>query len=321
MTMIGKYRTYLMGLAILWIMLYHGPAWNIIGLRQIQETGYSGVEIFLLLSSYGLYYAWNREPEPKLFYRRRIVRIIPYYLPVLSARIFWDAIICGGGVKELLHPSFWWHHAYFRLWYVPFIIFLYAITPLYLKIFKKDPKKVTVIGILAAFIFSYIGYGISSLFIATARIPVFLLGFYPAYLAKEKKDRKRNPLVLLIIVIIAYGLQIILLEAFDHQMLAECGLMWFPLFAGALPLLLLGCRCMDALKLEKHSMLEKGLSYLGEHTLELYLLHQLIYEILAYLFNASNSTALYIAAICLTVAAGGIYQKGIKKCMYKIQKA
>lgn len=97
MTMIGKYRTYLMGLAILWIMLYHGPAWNIIGLRQIQETGYSGVEIFLLLSSYGLYYAWNREPEPKLFYRRRIVRIIPYYLPVLSARIFWDAIICGGG--------------------------------------------------------------------------------------------------------------------------------------------------------------------------------------------------------------------------------
>lgn len=85
--LLSKYRTKLMGIAIIWIMLYHG---NEIGMilpepleiiNFVLEKGRGGVEIFLFLSGLGLYYSYSKNPDMKRFYRRRIVRVIfPYLL-------------------------------------------------------------------------------------------------------------------------------------------------------------------------------------------------------------------------------------------------
>lgn len=95
---ISKYRTELMGLAILWIMLYHCREVDIPIIRQIQEVGYSGVEIFFLLSSFGLLYAWEKRKSVKEFYLRRARRILPYYLPIVVGRCIWFGLFEGGGV-------------------------------------------------------------------------------------------------------------------------------------------------------------------------------------------------------------------------------
>ena len=53
---LSKYRTELMGLAMLWVMLYH--AWSLdLGLRllnAVRAFGFGGVDIFILLSAMGL---------------------------------------------------------------------------------------------------------------------------------------------------------------------------------------------------------------------------------------------------------------------------
>ena len=97
---VSKYRNSLMGLAILWVVFYHGPVVKIPILHHIQELGYLGVEIFFTLSGFGLYYAWNKSHNICHFYGRRILRIIPSYFPLLFLRIAWDANSAGGGYND-----------------------------------------------------------------------------------------------------------------------------------------------------------------------------------------------------------------------------
>ena len=61
----SKYRTELMGIACLWIMLYHNRVSWPAGLepvRRFVDHGNLGVEFFLLLSGMGLYFAWQKRP-------------------------------------------------------------------------------------------------------------------------------------------------------------------------------------------------------------------------------------------------------------------
>lgn len=57
---VSKYRTPLMGFAMLWIMLFHiGINIPIIG--TLTQKGYWGVDIFIFLSAYGLYYGYKKD--------------------------------------------------------------------------------------------------------------------------------------------------------------------------------------------------------------------------------------------------------------------
>lgn len=300
-----------MGIGILWIMLYHAPEINIVGIREFQSIGYIGIELFLFLSSFGLFYAFNKNKSIKYFYKRRFLRILPYYLPILLLRVSFDA----NNINDIFSLSFLWIHAYFKLWYVPFILVLYLITPLYLLLFYKEPKKITIIAIIIAFAFSFIAYGKSSLFIATARIPIFLLGFYIAYKEESFKEEKllNNKLLFnLFIVIISYGTQIILINKLDNQMLAECGFMWFPAFFGTFSFIQVLCRGMRYVKYVK--IIEKIFAWCGKLTLEIYLIHQLLYDIICQVVNG-NGLIIYSISICITLLICNLYQGAIMKCM------
>ena len=57
---ISKYRTSLMGLSMIWVMLFHLPI-SLSFFNPIKSIGYLGVDIFLFLSSYGLYYGFKKD--------------------------------------------------------------------------------------------------------------------------------------------------------------------------------------------------------------------------------------------------------------------
>lgn len=75
---IQKGRNAFMGLAILWIILFHySQILSNTLISPIIEEGYLGVDIFLLLSFFGLCFSLKRDNNYVNFIKRRFKRIIP----------------------------------------------------------------------------------------------------------------------------------------------------------------------------------------------------------------------------------------------------
>ena len=83
-SLLSKYRTQLMGLAMLLILIFHTgidvKSVNVI--RSIKDIGDVGVDIFLLLSGIGLYFSYSKNNDKKYFYKKRVLRILPTFIPV-----------------------------------------------------------------------------------------------------------------------------------------------------------------------------------------------------------------------------------------------
>ena len=61
-TLLSKHRSAIMGFAILWIMLFHlHVSVDFTPFMIIKRLGYGGVDIFLFLSGFGLYYSCSKE--------------------------------------------------------------------------------------------------------------------------------------------------------------------------------------------------------------------------------------------------------------------
>lgn len=81
LSLINKYRRELMGIAILWITLYHCladpvKALGIPVLGTVLSRGWLGVEIFLFLSGIGLFFSMRRNPDAKQYWLRRSKKVI-----------------------------------------------------------------------------------------------------------------------------------------------------------------------------------------------------------------------------------------------------
>ena len=61
-TLLSKHRSAIMGFAIIWIMIAHlKVSFDFIPLQAIKKIGYGGVDIFLFLSGFGLYFSCSKD--------------------------------------------------------------------------------------------------------------------------------------------------------------------------------------------------------------------------------------------------------------------
>ena len=72
-------RKELMGIAILSVILYHWFSWCKYGYLDMFHYLYIGVDVFLLLSGFGLCFSYNKCNLPR-FYRRRLLRVFPLFV-------------------------------------------------------------------------------------------------------------------------------------------------------------------------------------------------------------------------------------------------
>ena len=80
---LSLFRNELKGLAILGVILCHMKLPLGDGLlNRLLFYGYSGVDVFLLLSGYGLYVSLSRSDDLGGYLRRRATRLLPAYWPV-----------------------------------------------------------------------------------------------------------------------------------------------------------------------------------------------------------------------------------------------
>ena len=167
-------RSKLMGVAIILIMLYH------LGFSSILNIG---VDIFLILSGMSVYYSLRANSKLNIFYKKRIVRIIPEFLLVsvpvsliymiVDKKSIQETITIASGISVFLNYGF-------IFWFIPLILICYCLAPLIFRIQQyEDIKKQ--IGILTICTVCYIlAFKIHSSFILFIRIPIFILGMYVA---------------------------------------------------------------------------------------------------------------------------------------------
>lgn len=82
---ISKYRSSLMGIAMLSVFLFHSMGdWMPQFIHNIAANGAIGVDVFLFLSAMGLTYSITKNPSVIAFYKRRVWRIMPTYWLIMS---------------------------------------------------------------------------------------------------------------------------------------------------------------------------------------------------------------------------------------------
>lgn len=183
---ISTYRSELMGWSIVWILMLHFGFYSLRPLGFIAQYGYAGVDIFLFVSGFGLFYSLDKKPSLLYFYRKRLVRIFPAYYIVgafASLGLFHDTILQY--LFRYTTIGFWTGGLYYE-WFVPSILLLYLLAPL----FKQMGVKGQAVLAGCFLIISYCILGREDLidgvhFFLFYRVPAFLFGMICAQWLKN----------------------------------------------------------------------------------------------------------------------------------------
>lgn len=275
---LSKHRSALMGFAMLIIVLFH-----VCGMRHetlwlcLARCGNVGVDMFLFLSGIGLWFAWSKQPSFSHFYLRRYRRIYPawliiaaiYYIPkYMDGKITMDYTIL-----ELLVNWGFWERQELNFWFVPTILFFYALAPLYMRLIQRMPlyRWLPVAFLLLSLLINYwlpLRHTIGYLEIMTSRIPIFLLGINIGEAVREGRRIDGSALWLLLLL---FAMSLLACVNFENGMRGR-----FPLFIErwayiplSVTMLLLLSRLFELFP----RMALRPLVFLGTVSLEIYLIH------------------------------------------------
>ena len=184
-----------MGWSILWIMMLHFTFNQIKPLGFIAQYGFAGVDIFIMVSGFGLYCSLDKDSDILHFYKKRVLRIFPtYYLIgyVDHLLFFHDNFLTF--LYKYTTIGFWTGNSYAE-WFVPSILMLYLISPLIKMII--DRKWFVILGFITFILFLIAYYFTDKEYIFDRahfffiyRIPAFIFGMLCAYWIKQNASNK-----------------------------------------------------------------------------------------------------------------------------------
>lgn len=296
--LISKFRTELMGGAILWIMIYH--MWIHTGFAPFDilcNNGFAGVDIFLFLSGFGL--CFSQFKTLLEFYRKRALRILPTYWLM----VFMFFLI--GGEKNILDTHRWiqmflqlstlgyWINKGYWLWYISAIAILYLAFPYLLHIAKRYRYKGFLFFLIVALAFNIVNsYLPERMELFTNRIAVFYLGIIVGIERIYNNNENTNVKLRIIVVIsfICWAIGAVMRYyniVSQHYILIS--LTYIPL-AVSVPLI---CFCSSCLYEHCNKYILYIFRYLGIYSLELYIIHSYLFNIVEGLNSSQFDKTLF----------------------------
>lgn len=284
---LSRYRSALMGVAMISVMLFHVSLPRNHALFGLVKCGNIGVDMFLFLSGIGLWFSWTKNPANNWrstlnFYWRRYVRIYPAWF--LMALLFYVPnylTVRGGGYSpNLFHLianitinwSFW-RIDDLSFWFIPAIMMLYTFAPAYMQLIRRKSswRWLPVVFMLWYALVRYyppLWQSIGHVEIFWSRIPIFLLGINCGQWVKEQRTLDGSaPWMLLL----TFALSLTLCVIFEQSRRGA-----FPPFAermAYIPLSVSALLLLGLLFRHSPAWLLKAFSFVGSVSLELYLIH------------------------------------------------
>lgn len=298
LSIFSKERASLMGIAMIWIMLFHTffliEPTNL--LIAFIKKGYYGVELFLFASGFGLFHSLSKTPSFFPFYKKRLLRILPVYLLIAVPFFIYLWVSDGSGFNNfLLRVStlcIFKKEIYF--WFIFLIIICYLIAPFYFRIISRC--KISIVIILPYFVFGLLHVFVQikpSLELVLHRIPAFLLGMNIALCAF--RNIKIKPMILLLVLFVLSIGTIIYISILPSSLLyivRFIHLIILPFISWGACFVFSNCKRLSSL-----------LSFVGTITLELYMIHEhIVYTITQNLFKNMILSAIVSIAVALVCA-------------------
>lgn len=326
---LSENRNELYGIAILWIMIFHGIACCnvdytfgsssivLIILEKIIKFGGCGVDLFLLLSGISLYFAFSKNQNLSYFYKRRYQRLlIPVFIINIPVWIFLFLI------KDFNLPVFWmnltfqsfWFKGDQQIWYVCAIAVFYFLYPALYHFLYDNPKATLrrYVGLTVVYIVTLIAMTFAytkefqKLEIALTRFPIFLLG---VALGKAVKNNKELPKWFILIPIGIFVASVLFGQFGLHSLKAqnyhiEHAMQYKLVFRMILTLLGGSFTFVFAwiLHLVSWKPLHVFLTFFGNISLELYISHISVQRILKSIGWLSNHDQVWRWMVTLAIA-------------------
>ncbi len=322
---ISRYRGELMGVAMLFVILFHValPRGDMFfGLRRM---GNIGVDIFFFLSGVGLWFSWVKRPDARRFFRRRYLRIYPAWL--IASLAYYVPRFHGGDWKAwldlagdvLINWDFWLHDEG-TFWYIPATMMLYTFAPAYMQLIRRHPiyRWLPVVMVMWCVTVQWVTplhSALGHIEIFWSRVPIFFIGINMGQAVMEKQ-RIDGAGIWLIIIAFALGLSTSLyLEQMRHGQ--------FPLFVERMlyiPLTVTAILLLNRVLRRTPQRLLHILRWIGAISLECYLIHLnfvLIYlpKNLGYWPTFLLCTAITLPAAWLMAKIVGRIEKGLDKVL------
>ena len=290
--LISKYRGQIMGAASVMIVLLHFvvelyPDLHISGISAILGRGNIGVDMFLLVSGMGLWFSMSKDSDAISFWKKRIHRVlIPALVLTFPYWLWYDLYLQKEGIVRFCLDwtglSFW-THGVAKVWYVSLILVCYLLYPLVFQIQKKNRNLlIGTIAILIA-VFSSLAAMLPDIYeryeIALTRIPVFLIGSYLGEYIQNKQAAPKSSKVVLnsytLLSIMAFAASVVV-NSRNHML----SVMLYRYGSAGIGILICFAVCLLFEKIPL-KLLSGFLKYLGAVSLELYLIHVMIRNVVA----------------------------------------
>lgn len=282
--LLSKYRAELMGAAMLWVMLFHAVdldlGWNVF--NAFRAAGFGGVDIFIVLSAMGLVQSLEqREQTYGAFLTRRFQRILPAYFTVMLPYTLFQILYRGVPWSSLVWNStllyYWVHCAGAFNWYVAGIVCFYALTPpcwRYLKDCRRREALTAsgvVLGVLVCQLLMQEDYW--QYVDVFYRVPLFFIGLLLGLYVREDKPIGRGGAAFWTLSLLAGAgyAALVLRGGADGIFTPLCHLFLFT----TVPMCLTACVLFERLPL---GMLRRALHWIGERSLEIYLLNVSVFS-------------------------------------------
>lgn len=281
---ISKYKTHLMGIAVLIVvyghlLYYHSGLQNYEDLNFTEWYTLGSVEMFLFVSGFGIYQSLHKSRDAGRFYVRRLGRLLPAYLPVMAAwcgvNLLKGRMNLGQAVGNLTAMGWWFQTEHQFNWYVPAILVLYLLSPIFYDCIQK---KKALWGLAALVLLNIAGWR-SNLLMAVSRFPTYFIGmmFGARYAAGEAPSRRET--------VIWYVLGAAAMAILPYFFLIKTRYLWYygmywNLFILSTPGCMLGVTRL--MELEDKCALGRGVnrvwSFFGVRSFEIYLCHLALYD-------------------------------------------
>lgn len=194
-----------MGVAILSILLTHlNCDLGSFALNRLALCCQGGVDAFFFMSGFGLYYSAQKGHSTLTFYKRRALRIFPPFLCLFATMMLiqhnftWQRAFWGGTTLAYWFPA---TRQYMFGWFVSVIVLLYAAFPAYSRWFAAQRKLATATAVATGLALTsiYAVYfmvlhpgGYNQYILAAARMPIFFIGIYAAWLLQQPCTKLRR---------------------------------------------------------------------------------------------------------------------------------
>lgn len=281
-----------MGIAMVMVILFH------CGYFPFDYFGYWGVDIFLFVSGFGIYFSLSKNESLLNFYLKRLVRIMP------------AAIICGA-VFQLTgcnHTNALLALMGLELWYIRTILLFYLISPFLFFCLTRWGIKAVVLMVIVSEAMSYsldAAFQCGNILTLTltwsaARLPIYILGMALPYLA----EKKHKVLPSWFMAASAFTGVVLLFALRVLQMRYNKGFVMYLFMPSLLLTPAITYVGMRFSEWARHlpSWMLKCLSFTGTLSLEIYLIHEKLIKIGCTVLNVYGVDILLSKSLCVCLS-------------------